>query len=483
MRIKINGIEDEKTLFSLKKVTNTFFPEFEFVDKKKDLEVTFTISFKENTIMVLSETDQYKIIEKRTAKYKMDKRYAILGAYYRLLSKVTGKTLPYGVLNGIRPTKLVHRFLKQGIDLLHVNQILQETYFVSKEKADLLCEVATNQHRTIPDLYQLGHEISVYINIPFCPSRCSYCSFTAFKLSNKQVHVMDYIQALTKEIKALGKLLLEQNLNVTTIYIGGGTPTSLSASNLEVVLKEIQQHIPLSSLREYTVEAGRPDSITQDHLDLLKKYRVDRISINPQTFNDETLKVIGRHHNKENILSTYRMARDTGHNNINMDVIIGLPNEDANTVTNTMLQTLKLDPESITVHTLALKRSSKLSKRYDLSGVGHMTEIESMHDVVRSKLKHTAYKPYYLYRQKNILGNLENIGYAKDGYFSLYNIIIMEELQNIIGLGCGSSSKFLLGKTILSPKDLKTYVETSDEYFKKKQMALLDSIHTLRGNK
>lgn len=395
-----------------------------------------------------------------------------------LLERYTGIEQGWGILTGIRPTKLLHKLLRSGVEREKTHRYLRDECGVRPEKLALLQEIVDRQLTVIPDLYQIDRELSVYIGIPFCPTKCAYCTFPAYAIKGQEGRVGGFLEALHYEIRAIGGWLKQSGLPITSIYFGGGTPTSISAEALDELFAVMHESFPgLERVRELTVEAGRPDTITPAKLEVLKKWRVDRISINPQSFSDATLAAIGRHHSVAETIETFQLARQMGMDNINMDLIIGLPHEGLAEVKHSFAQVERLLPESLTVHTLSYKRASEMTQHKERYQVAGRSEIARMMAYAADWTRAHGYHPYYLYRQKNILGNLENVGYALPGKESIYNVMIMEEAQTILGLGCGAVSKLLAPHTgqlhrLPNPKDPKTYNETYRQLVAKKLDAL-----------
>lgn len=368
---------------------------------------------------------------------------SLLKVVLSLFRKVTGLEQPWGVLTGVRPTKLMHNLLAEHGSEEAV-RIMAEEYLVTPGKVELLHEVARRQLAVLPDLFHLDREVSIYIGIPFCPTKCAYCTFPAYDIRGNNGSVEEFLQGLDEEIREIGAWLREKGLGITTIYWGGGTPTSIEAEQMDALFQTMHESFPdMNRVRELTVEAGRPDTITPDKIEVMKRWNVDRISINPQSFKEATLEAIGRHHTVAETIEKFHLAREMGLTNINMDLIIGLPGEDVETYERSLEETAKLMPESLTVHTLSFKRASKMTKERDQYKVAGRQEIEEMVRMTNQWTKDHGYVPYYLYRQKNILGNLENVGYSLPGKESLYNIIMMEERQTVIGLGSGAVSKIV----------------------------------------
>ncbi len=409
---------------------------------------------------------------------KAERKNAVKREFYRMLSADTGKELPWGTLTGIRPTKLVTQKLEEGWPIgdegekQGIHSWMRKNYLVSEEKLKLSEVIAEEEQRVLAGIhYREGW--SLYIGIPFCPTRCLYCSFTAYPIALWKNRVQDYLTALFKEMDATAELFRGKILD--TIYIGGGTPTSLSAEELEQLLRKITETFDLSQLKEFTVEAGRPDSITRDKLRVLRRYPVTRISVNPQTMNDETLHRIGRLHTVEDIEKAFAMARGEGIDNINMDIILGLPGETSADVAETIRRIGLLKPDSLTVHALAVKRASRL--KMEAAGTvipgPDQEEAETMMRIAREGAEAMGLKPYYLYRQKNMAGNLENVGFAAPGKAGIYNILIMEEKQSIAALGAGTVSKAVWPDGLIERaddvKEVKDYIDRIDEMIERKR--------------
>lgn len=397
------------------------------------------------------------------------------------LQQLTGIRQPWGILTGIRPTKLWHKCLQRGLSDAEARRDIQKDTLVVQEKLDLMQTIVQRQRETIPDLYDLKQEVSIYIGIPFCPTKCAYCTFPAYSIRNQQGSVESFLGGLHYEMRVIGEWLRERGIGITTVYFGGGTPTSITAEEMDGLYEEMFHSFPgMDHVREVTVEAGRPDTITPEKLNVLKKWNIDRISINPQSYIQNTLDAIGRHHTVEETVEKFHLAREMGMNNINMDLIIGLPGEGLQQFEHTLDETAKLMPESLTVHTLSFKRASEMTRNKRKYQVADREEVVSMMDRAREWTADNGYVPYYLYRQKNILGNLENVGYAFPGRESLYNIMIMEEQQTILGLGCGAASKLVdpaTGKItrFANPKSPRVYNESFEQYTADK-IELLDQL-------
>ncbi len=389
---------------------------------------------------------------------------------YHALSQQSGRKLSWGTLTGIRPTKIPMAMLEEGASDEEIKTYMEETYYCSAEKIRLSTEIAKWERKLLSTLdYQDGY--SLYVGIPFCPSTCLYCSFTSYPLGKWQKRVDEYLDALCKELDSIAEEMKDKVLN--TVYIGGGTPTTLNAEQMDRLLTKIEEKFDFAHVQEFTVEAGRPDSVTIEKLQAIKKHKVDRISVNPQTMKEETLKIIGRHHTVQQTIDAYRLAREVGFDNINMDLIIGLPGETKEDVANTLAELRKLAPDSITVHSLAIKRAARLNlfkDAYEEMGLENSAEIM---DLTYDSCREQGLLPYYLYRQKNMAGNFENVGYAKADKAGIYNILIMEEKQSIVAAGAGASTKMVYPggriERIENVKDVGQYIERIDEMIQRKK--------------
>lgn len=395
---------------------------------------------------------------------------------YKVLVELTGRTLPWGDLTGIRPTKLAMALIESGMKNTEVAKEMRERYMVSPQKTALSVTIANREREILKDIdYEKGY--SLYVGIPFCPSICLYCSFSSYPLKQWKNRVDLYLEALCKEIKEVASIMDARGRKLDTVYIGGGTPTTLEAYQLKILLDALTESFDCGSLAEFTLEAGRPDSITEDKLRMIHNYPVTRISVNPQTMNQVTLDIIGRRHTVEQTVEAFNLARKCGFDNINMDLIVGLPGEGKDMVVNTLEIVRQLAPDSITVHSLAVKRAARLNifkDRYQ-----EMT-FENNQEIMDMTMK-TAYEmemgPYYLYRQKNMKGNFENVGYAKVDKAGIYNILIMEEKQPIIALGAGGSSKLVFDhgrriERVENVKDVTNYIERIDEMIERKRTGI-----------
>lgn len=488
MEIGVIGI-DPIYYSSLERIGRLFFTECHLVDiEKKKPSCTLVLQLHKNH----QQAYQLSLTEVTTGKEwrspltanpstelpqtSLDKpmKQSLGCSLLQVLQDYTGIQQPWGVLTGVRPTKLYHRYYLEGLLPEQIEERLQSIYKVTPEKTSLLTKIVHQQQQAIPDLYDLKDSVSIYIGIPFCPTKCAYCTFPAYAISGRTGSVEAFLLALHEEIEAIGEWLREKKWTVTTIYFGGGTPTSITAKQLEKLFEKCQAAFPYyKEIREWTVEAGRPDTLEEEKLAVLKEWKVDRISINPQSFREETLKQIGRHHTVQETIEKYQLAREMGLENINMDLIIGLPNEGIDTFQRSLDVIEELRPESLTVHTLSFKRGSFLSQNKEKYQFASNDEIVKMVQLARAHTDRMGYRPYYLYRQSQILGNQENVGYALPGKESLYNILMMEERQSILGLGCGAVSKLIDPKTSkitrwANPKEPNMYIQTVQSHIKGK---------------
>ena len=390
---------------------------------------------------------------------------------YRGMQIDTGKELPWGDLTGIRPAKIPALLYEEGKKEEEIRRYMKETYMISDEKLDLAMYIAKREHEILKDInYKQGY--SLYIGIPFCPTTCLYCSFTSYSVSFYKDKTDTYVDALIKEIEYVGSRLKDRELN--SVYIGGGTPTTLEPYQLDKLITALKDNFDFSTVKEFTVEAGRPDSITSDKLDMLKKHNVSRISINPQTMNQETLDIIGRRHTVEQVIKAFNLARKKGFDNINMDFIIGLPNETVDMVRHSMEETKKLNPESLTVHSLAVKRAARLNTEKEKYQDYTYENNSKLMNITMDYSKEMNMKPYYLYRQKNMAGNQENVGYSVYGKECLYNILMMGDRQDVFALGAGGTTKImsedrLSAKRIDNVKNVDQYIDRIDEMIARKK--------------
>jgi oxygen-independent coproporphyrinogen-3 oxidase len=372
--------------------------------------------------------------------YERTSKTAVGKAVYEAGVKLTGKTIPWGILTGIRPSKVANELiLKHGEQ--KALEILMDRYLLSIEKATLAIKVAKNEY----SILSLGKDntCSVYISIPFCPSRCTYCSFISYATPKLYSLIPKYLNKLILDIKATFDEIKNQGLSVISIYIGGGTPTTLDENQLELLLSEISKHIDTNILLEFTLEAGRPDTITEGKLSIAKKYGVNRISINPQTLNDNVLKLIGRRHTAGQFLDAYDLVSNSGIKHINTDLIAGLEGDTFESFKKTVDKILELNPDNITVHSFCVKKSAQVLRdnesiydKYDLDAI---KSVKYAYDT----LTQNGYEPYYMYRQKNTVSDLENVGYAKKDAFGIYNVLMMADAHTVYGIGAGATTKIV----------------------------------------
>ncbi|OOM79456.1 coproporphyrinogen III oxidase [Clostridium sp. BL-8] len=398
------------------------------------------------------------------------------------LRDLTNDIYPWGILIGIRPSKIALKLIKEGKSEEEVIKIFKEKYLAHEDKAKLCIDVAKAEERIVN---KDKNNIAIYIGMAFCPTKCLYCSFTSNPIGVYKKMVMPYVEALIKEIRGISKYIDKKNLNIESVYFGGGTPTSVSDGEFMMVMDEIyNSFIKGHKVKEFTVECGRPDTLNKNKLITMKECNVTRISINPQTMNDKTLKLIGRSHSSEDIKEKFMMARELGFDDINMDIIIGLPGETHKEVLHTKNELMKLKPDSVTVHGLALKRGSRMYEEFILKkGISLVSqeEIIKMYEESKDLAEKLDISPYYMYRQKNMVGNMENLGYAKEGKECIYNIQMIEERQTTIALGAAAVSKVIFLEEdrlerFPNLKDLHEYISRIDEMIEGKKK-LLDTLY------
>ncbi len=464
--------KDTVFMYNLYHITKAFFPNEEIRQKLEEgQEPLVQIKMDGGTCLSLAMKTDLSDPDTRQRVKAMVTR-----SVYDRWCHMTGRHLAWGMLTGIRPTKLIMKKMEEGMDEKEVFAFLRSEYDVSEDKSKLGIEIAKREKELLSRLdYKEGY--SLYVGIPFCPSICSYCSFSSSLASAWQGRMDEYLDALLKEIHAVANGMQEKHLN--TIYIGGGTPTTLSAQQLEKLLEKIQEEFSFDHLLEFTIEAGRPDSITKEKLEVMAKYPVTRISINPQTMQQKTLDEVGRKHSVQDIKDVFYIARELGFDNINMDLIAGLPGETSKEMEDTLRQIEMLKPDSLTIHALAIKRAARLGQEH--KEVTMSSDIETMIEQGAVMAEKMDLVPYYLYRQKNIAGNFENVGYAKVDKAGIYNILIMEEKQTIIATGAGATTKVVLPKKqrmengkksnlvrIENVKDIGEYISRIDEMIERK---------------
>lgn len=494
LAVKLNIHQFEYDIHSLVKA---FYPETDvkvFVEGEKDLVSeggypNLAVELYENKISLQATLGELKETEENgkakefcaevptktcinfeTGEGRADYKNELKQILYKGLSVVTGKELPWGTLTGIRPTKIPMSLLEEGKSEEEILRYMQDVYYVSEEKGLLAIDIAKREKELLSTIhYKDGY--SLYIGIPFCPTTCLYCSFTSYPICVWKNRVGEYLDAMEKELDYVAESHKDKILD--SVYIGGGTPTTLEVDQLRRLLAKVKRIFDFSQVKEFTVEAGRADSITREKLEVLKEFGVTRISVNPQTMNEETLRMIGRKATAAQTVEAFKMAREVGFTNINMDLILGLPGEDEADVAATIEKVKELAPDSLTVHSLAIKRASKLSQWIEENGISTLNNTDKTMEIAVAGAKELGMKPYYLYRQKNMSGNFENVGYATEGNFGIYNILIMEELQSIVAIGAGSISKVVYeGGRIErcdSVKDVGLYIEKIDEMIERKR--------------
>lgn len=455
-------------LFEVQNVIQIFYPNNKYTrifDIRTD-KPFFYSAIKDNKCVARFYDDK---IYEQTMLVQISYKHTIKKCLYKLLETITGYKNPWGHLTGIRPSKKIGELVNQNFDEHKIITYMQDNYYTDKSKSKLALDVYKNQINILKN--NNGDDTSLYIGIPFCPTTCKYCSFTSYPIAKHKHIISDYINALEKEMIFASNYL--KNRYLETIYIGGGTPTSLDDNNLERLFELINKYFDVKSVKEYTVEAGRPDTITKSKLKILKQNNVSRISINPQTLNDETLIKIGRNHTTDEFFNSFNLAREQFFDNINIDIILGLPDENLGHLNNTLEGIHKLKSENLTVHTLSIKKGSKLKEDLHNSKLGY-DAINQMILETQNFAKGLNMHPYYMYRQKNMIGNFENVGYSKQNYFCIYNVQIMEDKQNIIALGAGASTKIVYLEQnrlerIFNVKSLDDYINRIDEMILRKE--------------
>lgn len=415
-------------------------------------------------------------LQNNTLDYDSECERLLCVLVHKVLSCITSITPKWGILTGVRPVAILQRLRKNGLTDIQITDFFKEKYLVSDQKLDLAFKTANVQSKLLCTCEDNSY--SLYISIPFCASRCSYCSFVSHAIDRPHAtdKIEEYLSLLEAELKETAVIAQSLSLKLDTIYVGGGTPTALSAAQLKLVTDAVSRFFPVPSAREYTIEAGRADTITKEKLEVIKNAGCKRISINPQTFNDEVLKKIGRRHTALQAEECFLLAREMGFEAINMDFIAGLPGDTLQSFKHSIDKAIALSPTNITVHTLTIKRSADLFSQEGIIDYAKNAKTQDMTDYSNQELIKAGYLPYYLYRQKNTIGNLENVGYSKPGFESLYNIYIMDELQTILACGAGGVTK-LVSKSLKSKPISRIfnfkyhfeYISRFDEILKRKQ--------------
>lgn len=472
MKLELN-IDSEEFLYESSILVKSFLAQSGMEQELEEKKVMLTVE--EQQIYVDCEGIHTEGLaegpEKKYLKKELKKQI------YRVMHELTKAELPWGALTGIRPTKLIVTMIEAAPDVTdeEITSFLKENYYVTDEKAALGIQIARREIKLLEKIdYEEGY--SLYIGIPFCPTTCLYCSFTSYPIGAYTKKADDYVTALLKEISYASARFADRKLN--SIYIGGGTPTTLEPEQLDRLLHAVRDSFDFSHNQEFTVEAGRPDSITPEKLAVLLKHGVTRISINPQTMNQKTLDLIGRYHTVEQVKETFQLARKMGFDNINMDFIVGLPGETMEDIRFSMEEVQKLNPDSLTIHSLAIKRAARLNIMREQYKDFTIENNEQIMELCAAAAENMGMTPYYMYRQKNIAGNMENVGYARIGKAGVYNILIMEEKQTIVALGAGSVTKRIYPdgriERCANVKDVTQYIERIDEMIERKEKLFAD---------
>ncbi len=393
---------------------------------------------------------------------------AIKKSVFHAAKKFSDMPSPWGISTGIRPAKGARRMLGDfGEDEIYGH--LTGEYLMDGKKARLAIEVAKKEDVILRSMPQ--NSVSIYVGIPFCPSRCAYCSFISQATEHNNKYTEPYTEAVLKEIEYTGKIIKELGMRVDTVYFGGGTPTAIKPGLLEKIICSIEENMDLSRVREFTVEAGRPDTFSVEMMKMLRAHNVDRISINPQSMHQKTLDAVGRRHSVRDVERAFYIAGECGIESVNADLIAGLPGEDTQMMKETLERILHLKPDAVTVHTLYLKRAARMQE--DFEKLRFAENTAAMVDLSSEMLTGEGYMPYYMYKQRNTLGNLENVGFAKEGHESLYNVYIMEEVQPVLAIGAGGSTKMVYRdeiERVFNPKDAADYTSRIDEVLKRKDL-------------
>ena len=434
-------VKNHNFLFELENLTRLFFPNEKITVIRDFLEPQPPYIYTEVSDKITISVNIGSFNKSETAVKKLtddDNELVSAQLLYKLLCDFTGLTQPWGILTGVRPVKLLRRLAEESNEEQAVKKF-EKDFFVSNEKIALSRETEHNE-RKILELSK-PESFSLYVGIPFCPSRCSYCSFVMASIERAEKLIEPYTKLLCEEIKRTAEIANKLGLRLETVYFGGGTPTTLSAEQLDTVLGTVNKSFDMSTCREFTVEAGRPDTIDIAKLFALKENKVDRISINPQTVNDEVLKTIGRKHTAQQFFDAFELARKCGFDNINTDLIAGLPTDTPESFKNSLDSIVRLNAECITVHTLCMKRASRLTTEGVTLDLQQARDAREMLAYTQNILGQNEYIPYYMYRQSRMVGNLENVGWSKRGFESLYNVYVMDETHTILACGSGGVTK------------------------------------------
>ena len=468
MKIEVKGHSFED---AVRQILQLFFDINSEFDVISELHIEENI-YKAKAKITLGERQAEGEIEERF--FSPEKRQIsdlIKKSVFFACRKLSDMPTPWGISTGIRPAKTARMMLDERKSDSEILSYMQEEFFITPKKARLSLDVAKKEFGLLKNCVKNG--VGLYIGIPFCPTRCSYCSFISQAMAHNQKFVQPYVEALLKEIEETAKMAVDLGFKAETIYFGGGTPTTLSPENLNILIKKVKSSFDVSSLKEFTVEAGRPDTFSDEMLGVLYENKVNRISINPQTMNQKTLDRIGRKHSVEDTIHAFEMTKKYGSFSINADLIAGLPGESIEDFQKTVSDVCDLSPHSVTVHTMYLKRAARLID--DFEKLRFADNMDKMVQYSYDFLTEKGYNPYYMYKQKNTLGNLENVGFSFDGHESLYNIYIMEEIQTILAMGGGASTKMVKGdriERVFNPKEAADYIQRIDEIIEKKRRAL-----------
>lgn len=456
--------------FDMKNICTVFFP-YEKIKSQGDESIVVVTEKNGADLSVSARVYDKELKKHHTVGVKEDMATAMSVLLYRTLSEIMGYNPPWGILFGVRPAKLMHRFC-EDMGEEKAREYFVNTFLATPVKTDLAIKVMKNENRVIS--LSRENSFSLYVSIPFCPTRCAYCSFVSHSIERTHKLIEPYVELLCRELEEIGKIAKSLNLHLETVYFGGGTPTTLNASQLEKLFNSIEKNFDLSTLREYTVEAGRPDTVTEDKLRALKSAGVSRISINPQSFNDTVLQTIGRKHTAQETVDAFNLARNIGFDNINMDFIAGLPGESMESFENNIQKAISLGAESVTVHTLALKTAAYMASRDLTFDLTDRLFVSSMVDYSNKTLKNAGYYPYYMYRQSKSLGNLENVGWCKEGRDCLYNVYMMDETHSVFAAGAGAVTRLKNQKNghierIYNYKYPYEYIDSFDEIIERKK--------------
>jgi len=474
IKVRLNNTQFNYDVFQIINLF-FFFPDIKFVEENYD----FNIDVKENVIKLQKGSESFEYLINKSYKLKDEVKKAV----FLYFSKNTTLELPWGTVIGIRPSKKALELLQKGVSEDNIIAYFKDKHVTRDDKARLCIDVAKFERNIVN---KEKDNISIYIDMPFCPTRCIYCSFTSNPIGSCKNIVGPYLEALSHEIKSISNYIKEKNLNIECVYFGGGTPTSVNDEQFEKIMECVYEaFIENSKVKEFTVECGRPDSITRQKLLTMKKYGVHRISINPQTMNDDTLELIGRNHNVNDVYEKFDMARELGFDNINMDLIVGLPGEKISHIIRTCDKILGIKPDSVTIHGMSIKRASRLHEnmlnnyRFEIPA---QEELNKMYGLTVELSKKLDMKPYYMYKQKNMVGNMENVGYAIPGKEGIYNIQMIEEKQTVIALGADAVSKVVFldenrHERFANVKDVREYIKRVDEMIEKK-IILLETLYS-----